>query len=369
MIAKLGIVGGGQLGRMLALAAAPLGVECRFVDPSPEAGARVAATQIEAQFDNIDALHDLAEWSDVVTFEFENVPAPALEAIAAHATLAPPPRSLEVSQDRLAEKQLFESLGLPVAPYRAVDSFEDLKQAIAEVGTPSILKTRRLGYDGKGQTRLTSPEDAEHAWHALKGAPSVLEGLVDFTREVSMIVVRSRDGGGTWYPLTENVHEGGILRRSTAPVAEFDDPVQTSAVNLAVSVADALEHVGVLTIELFDTVDGLVINEIAPRVHNSGHWTIEGCGSSQFENHVRAVIGLPTGSIGPVTPSVMINLIGGIPEAADVLAVPGAHLHLYDKEPRAGRKVGHVTVVDLPGEDSLAERAKRVEELARAATV
>ncbi len=351
---------------MLALAAAPLGIECAFVDPSPEAGAKVAARQIEAPYDNLDALHELAEWGDVVTFEFENVPAPALEAIAAHSELAPPPRSLEVSQDRLAEKQLFESLGLPVAPYRAVDSFEDLTRAIDEIGAPAILKTRRLGYDGKGQARIASPEDADHAWHAVNGAPCVLEGMVEFTREVSMIVVRSRGGGGVAYPLTENVHEAGILRRSTAPVAEFDSPAQTAAVKLAVAVADALEHVGVLTIELFDTADGLVINEIAPRVHNSGHWTIEGCGCSQFENHVRAVAGLPLGSIGPVTPSVMINLIGGIPDADEVLAVPGAHLHLYDKEPRAGRKVGHVTVVELPGEDTLAERADHIEQLARA---
>ncbi|MBJ7354010.1 MAG: 5-(carboxyamino)imidazole ribonucleotide synthase [Thermoleophilaceae bacterium] len=352
---------------MLALAAAPLGIRCSFVDPSPEAGARVVADQIEADFENIDALIELSERSDIVTFEFENVSAPALEAIAGRATVAPSPRSLEVSQDRLLEKQLFESLGFPVAPYRAVATLDQLETAIEEIGTPSILKTRRLGYDGKGQVRIGSVDDADHAWKSVESEPSVLEGHVNFSRELSVVIVRAADGSGIAYPLTENVHLAGILHTSKAPIVPEDDPLQLRAVEHAMAIADELGHVGALALELFDVEGELVLNEIAPRVHNSGHWTIDGCRTSQFENHVRAVVGLPLGAIGPVLPTMMVNLVGGLPESAEVLAIPGAHLHLYDKEPRAGRKVGHVNVVELgPGEDSLASRAARVIALADA---
>lgn len=352
---------------MLALAAAPLGIECRFVDPSPEAGARVAADQILADYENLDALIELAEWSDAVTFEFENVPAPALETIASRAKLAPSPRSLEVSQDRLLEKQLFESLGFPVAPYRAVDSLEDLEKALAEIGTPAILKTRRLGYDGKGQARIGSPDEAEHAWKTMEDAPSILEGMVEFEREVSVVVVRG-EAEGVWYPMAENVHRSGILHTSRAPVAAADDPKQQAAAERTMAIAAELGHFGTLALELFDTGDELVLNEIAPRVHNSGHWTLDGAGSSQFENHVRAVMGLPLGLPAPVVETVMVNLVGGLPDSSELLAIEGTSLHLYDKEPRPGRKVGHVNVVDLgPGGDPLEERAARVIELADAA--
>ncbi|MGK2877522.1 MAG: 5-(carboxyamino)imidazole ribonucleotide synthase [Solirubrobacterales bacterium] len=368
MAARLGIVGGGQLGRMLALAAAPLGIECRFVDPSPDAGAQVAADQIVADYENIDALIELAERSDVVTFEFENVSAPALEAIAGHTRVAPAPRSLQVSQDRLLEKQLFESLGLPVAAYRAVETLDELESALEALGTPAILKTRRLGYDGKGQMRITAPAEVDHAWKSVEAEPSVLEAHVNFKRELSVVVVRAADGSTVAYPLAENVHRSGILHTSRAPVMELDDPLQTLAVERATAIASELGHVGALALELFDVDGDLVLNEIAPRVHNSGHWTIDGCGASQFENHVRAVTGLPLGVAEPIVPSVMVNFVGGLPADDAVLRVPGAKLHLYDKEPRLGRKVGHANVVELgPGADSLSDRAARVAALADAA--
>lgn len=367
MAARLGIVGGGQLGRMLALAAAPLGIRSAFVDPSPEAGAQIAADQIQADYENIDALIELAERSDVVTFEFENVSAPALEAIAGHTTVAPSPRSLEVSQDRLHEKQLFESLGLPVAPYRPVESLDELETALEAIGTPAILKTRRLGYDGKGQMRITDPGEADHAWKSVESERSVLEAHVNFSRELSVVVVRSADGSHIAYPLTENVHRNGILHTSRAPVVSGDDPLQQLAVERAMAIANELGHVGALALELFDVDGELVLNEIAPRVHNSGHWTMDGCGTSQFENHVRAVVGLPLGDIGPIAETTMVNLVGGLPDSAQVLAIPGAHLHLYDKEPRAGRKVGHVNVIELGADaDSLQDRAARVAALAEA---
>lgn len=369
MAASLGIVGGGQLGRMLALAAAPLGIECHFVDPSPEAGAQVAADQIASDFENIDALIELSKHSDVVTFEFENVSAPALEAIAGHTEVAPSPRSLSVSQDRLLEKELFESLGFPVAPYRAVESLEQLETAIDEIGTPSILKTRRLGYDGKGQVRIAAASDADHAWKSVGSEPSLLEGHVDFRRELSIVVVRSGDGRVIAYPVTENVHRKGILHTSRAPIVSDDDPLQALAAERAIAIAEELGHVGALALELFDVDGELVLNEIAPRVHNSGHWTMDGCGTSQFENHVRAVVGLPLDEPGPVVPTTMVNLIGGLPEEAEVLAIPGARIHLYDKEPRPGRKVGHINVVELGDDaDSLEDRAARVIELADAAS-
>jgi 5-(carboxyamino)imidazole ribonucleotide synthase len=365
---RLGIVGGGQLGRMLALAAAPLGIECRFIDPSTEAGAKVAAGQIVADFDHIDALIELAEWSDFVTFEFENVPAPALDAIVGRATLAPSPRSLAVSQDRLAEKQLFTTLGFPVAPYREVESLGQLEAAITDLGTPAILKTRRLGYDGKGQAQINSPEDAAHAWKSVGAAPSVVERRVEFKRELSVVVVRGADESTIWYPLAENVHRSGVLHTSRAPATDVDESLVTAAVGRTIAIAQSLGHVGALTLELFDTGDELILNEIAPRVHNSGHWTLDGAGSSQFENHVRAVTGLPLGVTAPVNPSVMVNFVGGVPDTSELLAIPGTHLHLYDKEPRPGRKVGHANVIELGGDnESLEDRAAAVVALADAA--
>ena len=347
---RLGIVGGGQLGRMLALAGANLGVTTRFVDPAPDAGAAVAATQIEAQYDSIDALIELAESSDVVTFEFENVPAPALEAVAAHGRIAPPPQSLAASQDRLTEKQLFDSLAIAVAPYRNVESFNGLEKAVDELGRPAILKTRRLGYDGKGQARIDEQTDLRHAWEQVGEAASVLEAMIDFDRELSVVATRGAGGEVVVYPLTENVHRAGILRTSTVP-ATGESEHRARAEDWVTKLLEAIDHVGTIALELFVRGDELIANEFAPRVHNSGHWTIDAAPTSQFENHVRAVLGLPLGATRPALPCTMINLIGGMPEAAEVLAIPGAKLHDYAKQPRPGRKIGHITVVPVAGED------------------
>ena len=357
---RLGIVGGGQLGRMLALAAANLGVSCTFVDPAPDAGAAVAADQIEAPYDAIDALIELAEKSDVVTFEFENVPAPALDAIESHGRIAPPPQALAASQDRLTEKRLFESLGIGVAPYRNVESLADLEKAVEELGRPAILKTRQFGYDGKGQARIDQATDLGHAWEQVGEAPSVLEAKIDFDREISAIATRSAAGDIVVYPLTENVHRSGILRTSSVPaVGEAELHQQAEA--WVTSLLGSLEYVGTLALELFVRDGELVANEFAPRVHNSGHWTIDAAPTSQFENHVRAVLGLPLGAVEPVLPCTMVNLIGGMPSTAEVLAIPGAKLHDYAKVPRPGRKVGHITVVPVSGHDHAACIGRAVE--------
>ncbi len=330
---------------MLALAAAPLGVSCTFIDPAADAGAAVAGRQIVAAYDDLDALAQLAADSDVVTFEFENVPAPALEAIARNAPVAPPASALELSQDRLTEKQLFERIGVATAPYAAVSSLAELEAAAIAVGLPAILKTRRFGYDGKGQARIAAGDELAHAWESVGETPSILEGLVEFDRELSVIAVRSRSGEIAAYPLTENVHADGILRRSTAPAPGAGGEVTASAHAIATRLLEELDYVGVLALELFERAGELIANEFAPRVHNSGHWTIDAAPASQFENHIRAVLGMPLGATEPVQPCVMLNLIGGSPDSQAVLAVPGAHLHLYDKQPRAGRKIGHITVV------------------------
>lgn len=363
----VGIVGGGQLGRMLGLAAAPLGIETGVIDPSPQAGAQIVADHMVAPFDDLDALRKLAGRSDVVTFEFENVSAAALEAIASKATVAPPIRALEVSQDRLSEKRLFATLGIPTAPYRTVDSLAELATAIDELGGPAILKTRRFGYDGKGQARVEPGGDLAHAWSSVGEVPSVLEGLVDFDRELSIIAVRSSSGEIATYPLAENVHRTGILRTSTAP-ATVDPTASALASEYATSLLGELDYVGVLALELFDVGGELIANEFAPRVHNSGHWTSDAAPTSQFENHIRAVLGLPLGATAPVQECMMFNLIGGAPPTEALMAIPGAHVHLYAKEPRAGRKLGHVTVTRVADADfTVAVDAVRV--LVDAATV
>lgn len=335
---------------MLGLAGAPLGVSTSVIDPSPSAGAQIVAEHTVAAFDDLDALRTLAEHSDVVTFEFENVSAAALEAIASKATVAPPIRALEISQDRLTEKQLLASLGIPTAPYRTVDSLAELTAAIESLGTDAILKTRRFGYDGKGQARLAPSGDVAHAWASVGEAPSVLEGLVEFDRELSIIAVRSSTGEFATYPLAENVHRKGILRTSTAP-AVTNATTTALAAEYAAALLNELDYVGVLALELFEVNGELIANEFAPRVHNSGHWTTDAAPTSQFENHVRAVLGLPLGATGPVADCVMFNLIGGAPALEQILAIPGAHVHLYDKAPRAGRKLGHVTVTRVADSD------------------
>jgi 5-(carboxyamino)imidazole ribonucleotide synthase len=341
---NVGVLGGGQLGRMLALAGYPLGLRFRFLDPAPEAPVEELAELVVGRFDDLDVLARFPAGLDVITYEFENVPVEAVRHLGRSVAVHPSPRALEVSQDRLAEKTLFASLGIPPAPFVAVDSFADLEKAARELGLPAVLKTRRLGYDGKGQTVIRSPSEVHAAWRALGGVPLVLEAFIDFDRELSQIAVRGRGGEIALYPLVQNHHEGGILRLSVAPAPDIDDDLQAKGGQAARKVMESLDYVGVLAVEFFQKGGELIANEMAPRVHNSGHWTIEGARTSQFENHLRAVVGWPIGPTEAVAHSAMVNLIGSLPDPAKVLAVPGAHLHLYGKKPRPGRKLGHATL-------------------------
>ncbi|WP_439817642.1 5-(carboxyamino)imidazole ribonucleotide synthase [Zavarzinia sp. CC-PAN008] len=344
---RLGILGGGQLGRMIALAAAPLGVSCHIFDPDPDAPARdVSAQATCAGFDNAAALERFASQVDMVTLEFENVPVSALQQVARLVPVAPGPRSLAVTQDRWEEKSLCHRLGIATAPTRPVDDLRSLEAAIDALGLPGILKTRRLGYDGKGQALVATLEEARAAFGRLGAVPCVLEGLVAFEREISVIVARTAAGASAAFDAVENRHRSGILDVTLAP-ATLPPGLAAEAQGIAVRLADHLEHVGILSVEMFVTADGLAVNELAPRVHNSGHWTIEGAVTSQFEQHVRAVLGLPLGSTARVGDAVMINLIGDeVHCAARVLATPDCKLHLYGKrDVRAGRKMGHVTRV------------------------
>ena len=348
---KVGVLGGGQLGRMLALAGYPLGLRFRFLDPAPESPVEELADLVVGRFDDLDALARFPAGLDAITYEFENVPVESAKHLARQVPVYPPIAALEVSQDRLAEKTLFTQLGIPPTPFVPVETLDELRQAVERLGLPAVLKTRRLGYDGKGQFLLREKEDVSAAWQALGGVPLVLEGFVRFERELSQIAVRSRAGEVRFYPLVENHHQGGILRRSIAPASGVTEAIANQSATAIRRVMDHLDYVGVLTIEFFQTAEGLVANEMAPRVHNSGHWTIEGARTSQFENHLRAVLGLPLGSTESVGHCVMVNLIGSAPPTDRVLAIPGAHLHLYGKKPRPGRKIGHVTLwADTPEE-------------------
>jgi 5-(carboxyamino)imidazole ribonucleotide synthase len=352
---NVGILGGGQLGYMLALAGYPLGLQFRFLDPSPEAPVGRIALRVNADFTNADALERFANGLDRVTYEFENVPVESVKALAKRVPVFPPPMALEVAQDRLREKNLFRKLGIATADYLPVRDGDELAAALKKLGIPAILKTCRMGYDGKGQWMLRTAEDvartrdelparAAGGAHADGDAAYVLERFVPFTRELSILAVRSERGEIIFYPLVENHHREGILRLSLAPAAMLDAKTQVAAEDAARRVLEALEYVGVLAIELFELDGKLLANEMAPRVHNSGHWSIEGAVTSQFENHLRAVCGLPLGSTTTLGHSAMINLIGTVPDSADVLAIADAHLHLYGKSPRPGRKLGHVTV-------------------------
>lgn len=341
----VGVLGGGQLGRMLAGAAARLGLSTRIYAPEadPPAG-RVSAETVRGGWDDLAALERFAEGCDVVTVEWENVPLAALEAAAQGAPVRPAPRAVAAGQDRLEEKRFLEGLGLAVAPYAAVDGAADLQAALARIGAPAILKTRRMGYDGRGQARIAAAEDAAAALDALAEAPAILEGVVAFRREVSVVAARGADGRTVCFDPAENLHEGGVLRRSTAPAA-LSPTRTTEAAATAETVLSALDYVGVMGVEMFETDAGLVVNEIAPRVHNTGHWTLDACLIDQFEQHVRAICGWPLGDGARHSDAVTTNLLGAEAlEWAEIAADPALALHLYGKgEARPGRKMGHVT--------------------------
>jgi 5-(carboxyamino)imidazole ribonucleotide synthase len=354
----LGILGGGQLGRMLALAGYPLGLRFRFLDPSPDAPAGHLAELLAGPLDDPETLARFAAGLDAVTYEWESVPVEAARHLARRLPVAPSPRALETAQERLLEKTFFREQGIPTAEFAPVESRAELDAALRRLGVPAVLKTRRLGYDGKGQHLLRRPEDAGPAWEAVGGVPLLLERFVSFRREVSLVAARGRDGETAFYPLVENHHRDGILRLSLAPAPGLTPELQRQAEEHGRRALAALGYVGVLAIEFFEQDGRLIANEMAPRVHNSGHWTIEGAVTSQFENHLRAVAGLPLGSTALTGHSAMLNLIGEAPEPARVLAVPEAHLHLYGKSAAPGRKLGHVTVrADDPDRrDALAAR-------------
>ena len=340
----IGIVGGGQLGRMLALAAAQLGYKCHIFDPHERpCAADVAAALTRAAYDDVEALEAFGREVDVATYEFENLPVEPLRVLGDK--LHPGLKSLAVAQDRGDEKAFIESTGARVAPWRSVASLEDVRQAVAELGTPLVLKTRRYGYDGKGQAWILSPDGVSAAWQAIGEEPAVAEAGVRFDAEFSVILARSGDGGIAIWDAPNNLHEDGILRMSTLPAGKIIEAQANEAGSMAMAIAEALGHVGVLTVEFFATDDGPVVNEIAPRVHNSGHWTIEGAETSQFEQHIRAICGLPLGLTLRTGHFVqMRNIIGD--EVGNWLEplTAGLHLHLYGKgEARPGRKMGHVT--------------------------
>lgn len=339
---KIGILGGGQLAQMMALAGHPLGFEFIFIDPAEDACAHALGEHHVSDWSGAH-LVEVLEGADRVTFDFENVPADTLALLNDQFVVRPSPKALEVSQDRWHEKTLFESLGLAVAPFYAVDTRPDLIEGLARVGFPALLKTRRLGYDGKGQYLIRDREDLEPAWQSLGGVPLILEGFVPFSHECALTAVRNAKGDVRFYALTHTHHQQGILRFALSP-SPANQAWQMEAQTMVQAVLEALDYVGTLTVELFVTEQGLVINEMAPRVHNSAHWTIEGAVCSQFENHLRALADLPLGSTESLGVSLMINFVGQMP-AIEMLQLPGLHWHDYGKQARAGRKVGHATWV------------------------
>ena len=335
---------------MLGLAGYPLGLHFRFLDPSPEAPVGRIASRVTAEFTDESALEKFAHGLDLITYEFENVPVRAARFLAERVPVFPPPEALEAAQDRLREKQFFQKLGIRTTEFAPVANREALDSAVVKLGLPAVLKTCRLGYDGKGQSLLCTAEEVARAKSELPaedghlGASFILERFIPFTRELSVLGVRSRMGETAVYPLVENHHRQGILRLSLAPAPQLDRTTECSAGDAVRRVMEALHYAGVLAIEFFESDGRLLANEMAPRVHNSGHWTIEGALTSQFENHLRAILGLPLGSANALGHSAMLNLIGELPPVAQVLRVPDAHVHLYGKVARAGRKLGHVTL-------------------------
>jgi 5-(carboxyamino)imidazole ribonucleotide synthase len=354
------VLGGGQLGRMLALAGIPLGLRFRFLDPSADAAAGALGPLVVGALGDETGLSHVSEDAAVVTYEWEGVPAAGARFVAASGRLVlPPPVALDVAQDRLLEKQLCRRLGLATPEFAAIDERADLERAAKELGLPAVLKTRRGGYDGKGQVVLRNPEHVDRAGSELGGTPLILEAHVPFDRELSVLAVRGRDGATACWPLVENHHRGGILRRTIAPAPGMPASLHAAGEHLARKLLDELDYAGVLAVELFEVGGELLVNELAPRVHNSGHWTIEGAITSQFENHLRAILGWSLGSTAPVGVSTMVNCIGALPDPRAVLAISGAHFHDYGKAPRPGRKVGHITIT-AGTIDELRERLAQV---------
>ena len=343
----VGILGGGQLARMLALSGAPLGLRFLVMDTAGDACAGQFAPLLVGDYRDEAALAEFAGKVDVATFDFENVPAESAQWLAERVPVFPNPGALALTQDRLAEKTLFRALDIPVPDFAEVATRAQLDEAVSRIGTPCILKTRRLGYDGKGQFRIKTPGDVDAAWDAL-GAQAetvglILEGFVAFQRELSVVAVRGRDGEFRAWPLTENWHVDGVLSASLAP-ARVDASLHATAMSHARAIAERLGYVGVFALELFCRDGELLANELAPRVHNSGHWTIEGSETSQFQNHLRAVLGLPLGDTAVRGVACMVNWIGTMPDATAMLSTPGGHWHDYGKQARDGRKVGHATL-------------------------
>lgn len=356
---KIGILGAGQLGRMLALAGYPLDFDFVFLDPAAEACAAPLGDHLHAEYTDELVLAQFCDSCDLATYEFENVPAPVAEFVAARVPMYPPPKALGAGQDRLGEKRMFDALKIPVPRYMPVAAREALDLAVRNIGLPCVLKTRRMGYDGKGQAVLRTEADLDAAWKLLGGQPLICEAFVPFQRELSCLAVRGRDGAMVFYPVVENVHRDGILRVSTP---RKDDPLQAEAEMHTRRVAEHLDYVGVMAFEFFVADGRLYGNEIAPRVHNSGHWTIEGAEVSQFENHLRAIAGLPLGSTALRGPSLMFNFIGEPPATAALAAIPGLHVHHYGKAPKPQRKVGHATLT-AASETELLERRGLLEAL------
>ena len=354
---RVGIIGGGQLGLMLGNAGHALDVECVFLDPASRPPALQVGPVLNYAFDDLDGLRELAARCDLLTYEFENVPVDAVEAMSGETTIYPPAAALRNAQDRLNEKNLFRSLGIPTPDYHAVDTFDELSDAAARLGYPLILKTRRLGYDGKGQRTLHTASDLHDAWRSLGDAPLIAEQMIRFDYEVSIIGARRADGKRATYPLTENKHRDGILRTSRAPAGSA--ALNDLASRYLDALMDELGYVGVIALELFVVGDRLLANEFAPRVHNSGHWTIEGARTSQFENHLRAILGLPLGETAAIGQVAMENLIGKMPRDPAALKGAGYFVHDYGKEPRPDRKLGHITLVA----DDIETRERRLQEL------
>ena len=345
----IGILGGGQLARMLALAGYPLGLRFIVLDPSPDCCSSDVAEHLCGEYDDIVLLEQLAQYADIITYEFENIPTVAVEYLQQNnAIVFPPLNALAIAQDRLNEKTMFNDLGIKTAPFAAVDNLEQLRQAMATVGWPAVLKTRTQGYDGKGQAILRTPNDLADGWESIGRVPAIVEGFVKFDREISVIAARAKSGQTACYPVAENTHKDGILRLS---IAQTDDPIQTLAERYITQLLNKLNYVGVLALELFQQGDELLVNECAPRVHNSGHWTSDGADVSQFENHLRAILDLPLGSTDIKNHAAMVNILGKYPNIRAVLENKDAHLHLYDKEERAGRKIGHINICSKHRDD------------------